>query len=426
MEDSERGGGDGSQDRTGARLYASAGVPMVAGGQATGVLFATRYNKPSFQPQQTESLCILANAAAVALANARLQADRERALAELSALNQIAQAINSVLELDQVLTVIREQVGRLIENDNFYIALYNEAEATVTFPLAYEDGHRVEWPERTGGNGTTEYVIRTRAPFLVRGDLRSALEARDINMLVNGWEPRSWLGVPLLVRDRVVGIMAVQSKHPDRFDESHQAILMSVGAQAGIALEKARLYQDLTEQARRDSLTQVYNHGYFLECLHDFVAEEATPLSLIMLDIDHFKKYNDHYGHVSGDLVLKAIVQAISRHIHKEDVVGRWGGEEFGILMARTDSPRARIVAERIRETLATTTLTDVTGKTVLQPTVSQGIATYPDIATSGDDLVGRADAALYWAKAAGRDQICVAGPATESEALAAVDEGRI
>ena len=557
-------------------------VPLKHRDKVIGVLNLESDRVQAFPEEDVAVLELLADQIATAINNAQLLTERQRAVEELAALNQIAQTISSALELDQVLTVIREQVGRLIDNENFFLALYDAVEDTVSFPMAYEDGRAVHWPPRRGGNGLTEYVIRSRQPLLIRGDLHAALVARGITMIVDGWEPEGWLGVPLLLQDRVVGVMAVQSRQPDRFDESHQRILMAVGSQAAIAIEKARLleqarqaaaqlsalyqvgkrtsslvsdpqgllawiadearrlvhadaagfrlldgdrlilggrtpgadeimtdepipvgqsisgrivaenaplmsadlstdprlsaarrqealttgyrgflgiplrlreqaigvlnvyskrsrqwsqadmdllfafadqaviaiqntrlYQALTDQARRDSLTQVYNHGYFLESLQNLITEQAVPLSLIMLDVDHFKEYNDRYGHVSGDLVLKAIVQAIRQNIHKEDVVGRWGGEEFGVLLARTDAAGAQVVAERIRQTLATTPLVDASGQTVLKPTVSQGIATYPSTASSGDDLVNKADAALYRAKAGGRDQVYVA-PAAE------------
>jgi diguanylate cyclase (GGDEF)-like protein/PAS domain S-box-containing protein len=556
-------------------IVSSAGVPMMVGDAVLGVLYASSYRKGGITAQHAQSLSILANSAAVALANARSFMERERTLEELSALNQIAQAIGSAMELEQVLVVIREQVGRLIDNDNFFIALYDESEDTVSFVLAFEDGKLVSWAPRRGGQGLTEYVIRSRQPLLIRGNLQGELDRRGVKMLITGWEPQGWLGVPLLLRDKVVGVMAAQSKQPDRFDETHQRILVAIGSQAAIAIEKARLLQDavqkttqlsslyevgkrtsalmtdadsllpwiaeeaarllqadaagfrilengqlvlggssanaveimsdvpvpvgeslsgrivtsnqpivsydlsadprdslerrqeaarkgytgflgiplrlrgqavgvlnvytksarqwsqadidlllafadqaviaientrlyqaLSDQAHRDSLTQVYNHGYLLESLQRLVDEGETPVSMIMLDVDHFKEYNDRYGHVSGDLVLKGIVQAIRQNIHKEDVVGRWGGEEFGVLLPRTDTTKAQVVAERIRQTLSNMPLADASGQTVLKPTVSQGIATYPDSAASGEDLVNKADAALYAAKTGGRDRI--------------------
>jgi diguanylate cyclase (GGDEF)-like protein/PAS domain S-box-containing protein len=570
-------------------IVSSAGVPMMVGDTVLGILFASSFRKGAITDQHAQSLSILANSAAVALANAQSFMERERALAELSALNQIAQAIGSAMELEQVLAVIREQAGRLIDNDNFFIALYDEAEDTASFPLAVEDGQRVSWAPRRGGQGLTEYVIRSRQPLLIRGNLQRELARRGIDMILTGWEPQGWLGVPLLLQEKVVGVMAVQSRQPERFDESHERVLVAVGSQAAIAIEKARLLQDavrktrqltslyevgkrtsalmsdadsllpwiaeeaarllradaagfrilqdgylvlagrtasaaeimtetpipvgqslsgrivasnepiassdisvdpranlerrqeaerkgylgflgipmrlrgqpvgvlnvyardsrhwsqadtdllfafadqaaiamentrlyqaLRDQARMDSLTQVYNHGYLLECLRAFVDEGQTPVSMIMLDVDHFKVYNDRYGHVSGDLVLKGIVQAIRQNIHRADVVGRWGGEEFGVLLPHTNGAKAQVVAERIRHTLSTMPLVDSSGQNVLKPTVSQGIATYPDTAASGEDLVNRADAALYAAKAGGRDRISISGTPQPAQGAAA------
>jgi diguanylate cyclase (GGDEF)-like protein len=129
-----------------------------------------------------------------------------------------------------------------------------------------------------------------------------------------------------------------------------------------------------------------------------------------MLDIDFFKDYNDKYGHVIGDRVLEIIVQAIRAHLHETDLVGRWGGEEFGIVLLNTDVKRALLVAERIRQTLASTQLSQKDGHPIPPPTVSQGIATFPALASDYAMLIDLADAALYRAKARGRDQICVTG----------------
>jgi diguanylate cyclase (GGDEF)-like protein len=166
------------------------------------------------------------------------------------------------------------------------------------------------------------------------------------------------------------------------------------------------------EQARCDSLTGVYNHGYFVAQLNKEITQgsQEKPVSLIMLDIDFFKQYNDTYGHIIGDQVLRLIVQAIRAHIKQTDTVGRWGGEEFGIVLPKTTLEQAQIVANRIRQTLLTMPLTDESGKAFPKPTVSQGIATFPDHANDAGQLVDVADAALYEAKHAGRDQVRVAG----------------
>ncbi len=129
-------------------------------------------------------------------------------------------------------------------------------------------------------------------------------------------------------------------------------------------------------------------------------------VALIMLDIDRFKQYNDTYGHLVGDDVLRSIVVAIQNHLKSTDVVGRWGGEEFGIVLADVNRAQARLVAERIRQTAMTATLRDLHNRSIPAPTVSQGIALYPDDATDVEELIDKADSALYRAKDLGRNQI--------------------
>ena len=128
-----------------------------------------------------------------------------------------------------------------------------------------------------------------------------------------------------------------------------------------------------------------------------------------MFDLDAFKHYNDTYGHVAGDTVLKTTVQAIRAHIKNRDFVGRWGGEEFAIALRGADARQAALVAARIRETLAQTPVADQHGRSIPPPTASQGIAALPGTAQCVDELIEQADRALYCAKARGRDQVATA-----------------
>jgi diguanylate cyclase (GGDEF)-like protein len=128
-----------------------------------------------------------------------------------------------------------------------------------------------------------------------------------------------------------------------------------------------------------------------------------------MLDIDYFKQYNDRHGHVIGDEVLRLLVKAIQAHVKKTDIVGRWGGEEFSIGLPGATTDQAYMVAKRVRETLAAVDLRDKNGQPIPNPTVSQGIATFPNHAQNTDQLVDVADIALYQAKHLGRDQVVIA-----------------
>lgn len=230
---------------------------------------------------------------------------------------------------------------------------------------------------------------------------------------------RSWLGVPMQIEDDLIGLLAVASYQPNVFDEMDQLLLEQIAQQAVLSIQNARIHEEVSRQAKLDSLTGVSNHNHLIEQLYEdaeFALTAPIPLSMIMLDIDYFKLYNDTYGHVIGDQVLILTVQAIQSHIKKTDTVGRWGGEEFGVILPNTTISQAKLVANRIRHTLSELPLFDVEGKTIPKPTISQGIATLPDHTSDVDELVIIADRALYRAKNKGRDQVAIGKPAQTSQ----------
>ena len=155
----------------------------------------------------------------------------------------------------------------------------------------------------------------------------------------------------------------------------------------------------------------MYNHGYFIEMVRNAVEcsdRDDSQVALIMLDIDHFKKYNDTYGHVAGDNVLKQVATALKSTVRQTDYVGRWGGEEFGVLLSSAGIPEAKKVARLIRRAVAEIPAVDGHGRSIPSPTISQGISAYPFPSASASDLIEEADAALYHAKEHGRNQLVV------------------
>jgi diguanylate cyclase (GGDEF)-like protein len=186
-------------------------------------------------------------------------------------------------------------------------------------------------------------------------------------------------------------------------------LLSSLAQHITVALDNTIRHAQVEQQAQLDSLTGVYNHGHFLKKFAKQAADASvnnTPLSVIMLDIDFFKQYNDTYGHLVGDRILKTLCTAIKHYIKQSDAVGRWGGEEFVISLPGASGPEARQVAERIGQTMATLRVQDRDQKTIPVPTVSQGIATYPVEADEIYRLIDLADRRLYIAKERGRNQI--------------------
>jgi diguanylate cyclase (GGDEF)-like protein len=203
--------------------------------------------------------------------------------------------------------------------------------------------------------------------------------------------------------------MVLASYTANSFDRADLELLASLGQHVTLALENTIQHAQVEKQARLDSLTGVYNHGYFLKQLEERAIEantSNTPLSLIMLDIDYFKQYNDTHGHLAGDRILEALCTAVKHNIKQNDAVGRWGGEEFVISLPGADGKQAVQIAKRISQTLMNLRVEDIDQKTVPIPTISQGVATYPGEADEIYHLIDIADRRLYVAKERGRNQI--------------------
>ena len=342
------------------------------------------------------------------------QADR------LAVLYEIGKAITSTLEIDDLPDLIYTQLSQIIPCDAYFVSLYLPEDHLLDVRLLIDQGQRYT-PEKVSANeGLSSWIVKNRRPLLIQ-DLRKEINTLPVKPLMLGDKKlsRSWLGVPMQIDDDLIGLLAVASYQPNVFDEMDQLLLEQIAQQAVLCIRNARHHEEVTRQAKLDSLTGVSNHNHLIEQLYED-AESAlttpTSLSLIMLDIDHFKLYNDTYGHVIGDQVLILTVQAIQSHIKKTDTVGRWGGEEFGVILPKTTLSQAKIVADRIRHTLSELPLFNVEGKTIPKPTISQGIATLPDHTLDVDELVIIADRALYQAKNKGRDQVAIGKPSQSSQ----------
>ena len=390
-------------------------APLHAGGETLGVIVLDNFKSPdAFSQDDLQFLNAMADRVALAIHNAQLYARERRNASQLALVNDLGHRVTSILDLDHLaltlVQLVREKFGY-----RFVHLFVNDPENQVTvlqagvgpttidlipgqFSLKFNQGI-VGWTAAQGQMVLANDV--TREPRFL---LHPAVP-----------ETRAEIAVPLVVGSRVIGVLDIQSEQLNAFEPSDVTTLETLAGQISIAIDNARLYGEMQEQARRDSLTQVYNHGYFIERLNEEIEhaqDKAKPLSLIMLDVDFFKDYNDQYGHVVGDQVLSKIVQSIRAHVKHTDLVGRWGGEEFCIALLDTDTVSATAVAERIRQTLASTRIEKKEGTLIPPPTVSQGIATFPIHAQDAATLIDLADAALYQVKSQGRDQIHAAGAA--------------
>jgi diguanylate cyclase (GGDEF)-like protein len=215
----------------------------------------------------------------------------------------------------------------------------------------------------------------------------------------------------LKAKDKVNGIILADNfitKKPITKDDLRMLIMLA--NQAGLAIENSQLYEKTVITTHQDSLTDLWNHGYFQHLLAvELEKAKATsnPLSLVMLDIDDFKIYNDTLGHQDGDKILKDMATLLKNHSRKMDFVCRYGGEEFAIILPYTDKKEAFTIAERMREHVAKNPFLKQEVLPNKMLTVSVGVATFPDNSSSTSELIAYSDKALYEAKKKGKNTTC-------------------
>jgi diguanylate cyclase (GGDEF)-like protein len=277
------------------------------------------------------------------------------------------------------------------------------------FEFFYDDGEHYENQRVKLEGSLSEWVLNNQHSLFLP-DLRKEITLPNMKLRLAGRQKTnlSWMGVP--VRNQSVdGVIAIGSYHPNAFDRADLELLTALAQQAAEAIDNSYHHAQLELQSQHDSLTNVYNHGYFLKLLEghiDVARQEHQPLSVIMLDIDFFKQYNDTYGHLSGDEILRNLCNIIKSHLKHTDAVGRWGGEEFVISLPGAKGEQAQRIAERIRTSMLKPSIHNHKQLTIPAPTVSQGIAVYPLEADEMIKLIDLADQRLYIAKKRGRNQV--------------------
>jgi len=232
-------------------------MPIKMRDRVIGVVEAgyDKREKGQIADEEVQMLAAFMDQAAVALENVRLFEEARIRAEELAVLNEMGQALTARLDVEGVLDETYRGASRLLDTTNFYIALYDPDSDSVSFPMAMEDGQKVEWPRRQAEQGLTEYVIRNRQPLLIRENVAERQEEMGIKLI--GRMALSWLGVPLAVGDRVLGMMSVQSyTTPGDYDEHHQNLLTAIASQTAIALQNAHLYQQVQRRAWRERVAR--------------------------------------------------------------------------------------------------------------------------------------------------------------------------
>lgn len=325
---------------------------------------------------------------------------------ELSVLYEVAQSLGASLDMSKTLSLILSETRRVVNYHTGIIYLWHEDEqilvpAAIRSPFA-EQLKKIYFPL---GEGVVGIAAKSGKPQMVF-DSKKDQQLRvmpGINQFL-----RSLLVVPLLVDNKIIGVMTIGKKEPNAFGPKQMQILTILGGQAAVAMANSLLYKKIEKLAITDGLTKVNNHRQFYRRAEEELERTKRYggcFSLIMLDLDFFKKFNDQFGHKAGDMALACVAQILLDSTRSLDVVCRYGGEEFTIVLPETDSQSAKLVAERIRTDVANHQFMVAEGKPPAHVTVSIGIATYPHDAKNLDELIEYADRALYFSKEHGKNR---------------------
>jgi diguanylate cyclase (GGDEF)-like protein len=343
----------------------------------------------------------------------------EKLVRDLSLIYEIGQEVNSIIDLDNLYSKITETLHKHLKIQEFAILIFDDKRDELYVKAAYgfEDKEAILSTSFRKGEGITGLVAETGRKIYIKDTSR---EERFLHYKgERPARPSSFLSIPLVYKDDVMGVINFARVGRSSFSSQDVKKLSLVSGQIALAIANAQLYTRTRELSVRDELTGINNRRYFQQMLQmewKRAVRFHRTISLIMLDVDHFKMYNDTFGHLQGDKVLKGIGSLLKNNLREVDTVARFGGEEFIMLLPDTDKVGAIVVAEKVRLLVEQRDfLADDRSKTRMV-TVSVGLSTYPDDVGDMDDLIDHADIALYRAKENGRNRIECFAPPTDGD----------
>ena len=324
---------------------------------------------------------------------------------KLTAISRIHQSIGANLELEKFAQIVVVELVEIVKCNACAILAIEGGKVKI---LA-ESGFIKEFGEKEFSIDmpAIKYILDS-GQSIYTGDITNSPAA---NCVPAGCAISSLICTPIIVNKDVKGIIHLDSFQEDAFNEEILHFVEMLSQEISIVFERSFLYQQVKNLSLRDGLTGCFNRRRFDEDIEFEVCRAGRykrVLSILMIDIDWFKKYNDFHGHPKGDVVLKKMVALFTRNIRIVDKIYRYGGEEFVILLPEIDKEKALVVANRLQKM---TEQEEFAGASESQPnkkiTISIGVASYPSDAVTKGDLIKAADIALYKAKQTGRNKIC-------------------
>lgn len=399
-------------------VRALAAIPVVDDGIVRGVLALDRVDNRPFTPHEHELAAHAARYCLRAIQNERVFVQLERAKVEQGKLYRAAQALGAALSEKDVVEAGVRAAREIASFELAAVTIWDDATRMHEVCAARSEGGEIDGlvGQRFKHNtGLVSMVVTNRFPLPYKGEHDPAHQV-VLNKRLPWPNIPSLLVLPLLHHGRVLGTLILGAKRRHAFGDTVRPTLEVLASHLAVSLSNARMVHELETMATTDGLTGLLNKRAMLEAAAQKIAAARRfdrKLSLLVVDIDFFKKVNDTYGHDIGDLVIKGLGGVLERQKRTTDVVARFGGEEFVVLCEQTDEGGALQLGERIREELGKTTFHTPNGP--LSVTCSVGVATFPEAGDRWDDLFKAADEALYVSKRGGRNRVTVWAPSSLS-----------
>jgi diguanylate cyclase (GGDEF)-like protein len=374
-------------------------VPLMVRDDVVGVLDCQSENLNHFDAETIDLLALFSTQASMALQNARLYSLERQRASQLEAINAIAQQMTAVLDLKELLSQVCVRIQHAFQLCHVSVLLKDEEDLVLRASHGNLTGRAPE-----GGRLQEESGLWQRALLAGKTLIENDVKA-DAALYI---ETGSSMCIPLVSFGQTLGVLVLDTTHTGAFNATDTQPLESVADICATAIQNAHYVERVKQLAYLDGLTGIFNRRFFeLRIVEEIERAErfGTGMAVVMVDIDQFKRLNDEFGHLLGDEVLRQVSSIFHQQLRKIDVLCRYGGEEFAILLCQTNAVHALGVAEKLRKSVEAWQFPGVPRRV----TISAGTANYSEHGTTRDDLVKAADAGLYAAKQAGRNRVCLA-----------------
>jgi diguanylate cyclase (GGDEF)-like protein/PAS domain S-box-containing protein len=388
------------------KIHSWLGAPLIVYDEVIGMISLEKTEKKFFNQNHLELVSAFADQVAISLFNAQLFKEEQQRVMELNALRDTLHEISTELALSQLLPAIVKRATTLMNANGGELGLYDPETKEVNIVVSQSIGKDLTGTVLGAGEGMFGKVAETLEPLIIQDYLQWDKRIPEYeNEIV-----QAVIAAPLLIGKQLLGVIGIaRTVVNEPFTENDKKILLLFAQQAAIAINNAKLYNVVENLTKIDPLTGVYNR----RGLEELSQRELTralrskhSLAMLMIDIDYFKYVNDHYGHPIGDQILCMLSNEMQKNLRETDVLCRYGGEEFAILLPETNIKTAKSIAERLRIYVANKSF-EFPGM-VLNINISIGVSWMPGNVATLETLLKRADDAMYQAKRAGRNMVCV------------------